>query len=176
MVYNRHRIHSAIGYMTPDEFAARWEETKQKRWQTDNEDKKCAENVAETVPKNRDPLHSEITYARHYKAYKARKICPPNERNSDLVCLFCGTATSRDEPREHIFPKSMGGDAVMPIGDVCRNCNTALSDLERSLKRENPVMAESYQIDDFQKGGETVPNANSVKANKRNTSKGRGLK
>ena len=27
-VYNRHRIHSAIGYMTPDEFAARWEETK----------------------------------------------------------------------------------------------------------------------------------------------------
>ena len=28
--YNRHRIHSAIGYMTPDEFAARWEETKTK--------------------------------------------------------------------------------------------------------------------------------------------------
>ena len=26
--YNRHRIHSAIGYMTPDELAARWEETK----------------------------------------------------------------------------------------------------------------------------------------------------
>ena len=28
--YNRHRIHSAIGYMTPNEFAARWEETKAK--------------------------------------------------------------------------------------------------------------------------------------------------
>ena len=28
--YNWHRIHSAIGYMTPNEFAARWEETKAK--------------------------------------------------------------------------------------------------------------------------------------------------
>ena len=28
--YNQHRIHSAIGYMTPNEFAARWEETKAK--------------------------------------------------------------------------------------------------------------------------------------------------
>ena len=25
--YNRHRIHSAIGYATPDEFAKRWEKT-----------------------------------------------------------------------------------------------------------------------------------------------------
>ena len=99
-----------------------------------------------------------------------------NERNSDLVCLFCGTATSRDEPREHIFPKSMGGDAVMPIGDVCRNCNTALSDLERSLKRENPVMAESYQIDDFQKGRRNSPERKQRQSKQKKYIEGEGFK
>lgn len=71
---------------------------------------------------------------------------------SDLICLFCGDKTSIDEPIEHIFPKSIGGDVTLPRGDVCQGCNNHLSRLEKSLKSSNPVMAASFQMDDFQTG------------------------
>ena len=98
-----------------------------------------------------------------------------NDRDSDLVCLFCGSTTNKDEPREHIFPKSIGGDAVLPIGDVCRNCNTELSDLEQSLKYENLVMAASFQIDGFQKGRNNNPQRKQRHKEQKKDYKGKGF-
>ena len=70
--YNRHKIHSAIGYATLDEFAKLWERSIRRRWQTDNEDKECAENVAKTDPKNRGSLQLQNTSkigSNHVNAY-----------------------------------------------------------------------------------------------------------
>ena len=100
---------------------------------------------------------------------------PTNDKGSDLVCLFCGTATGGDEPREHIFPKGIGGDTVLPIGDVCEECNAWLSGLEQSLKHENPVMAESYQIDDFQKGRNNNPQRKQRHKGQKKHFEGRGF-
>lgn len=84
----------------------------------------------------------------------------PN-RQSDCVCLYCGSTATTDkydtekEPanhREHIFPYSMGGKETLELGDVCNKCNNELSAVDRAFKHNNIMAASAWQADPNKKG------------------------
>ena len=66
-------------------------------------------------------------------------------KNSDMVCVWCGSDTKNEKSVEHIFPESIGGKITLPRGDVCLKCNMKLSHLDRRLKYGTLHMIRSYQ-------------------------------
>ena len=79
---------------------------------------------------------------------------------SDFVCLYCKSKTRCDnttvgkfvQSREHIFPKSMGGEKMLVKGDVCDECNNRLSVVDKAFKKNSLMTALAYQVDDFKQG------------------------
>ena len=89
----------------------------------------------------------------------------PN-RQSDFVCLYCGSPTTIDKSDtkkelannpEHLFPYSMGGKETLELGDVCNKCNNRLSTVDRAFKHGNILTAHAYQVDGSKKGRPRSP-------------------
>ena len=89
----------------------------------------------------------------------------PN-RQSDFVCLYCGSSTTIDKSDtkkelannpEHLFPYSMGGKETLELGDVCNKCNNRLSTVDRAFKHGNILTAHAYQVDGSKKGRPRSP-------------------
>lgn len=58
-------------------------------------------------------------------------------------CIYTGATEKTESFRnsEHIFPKCIGGIETLPKGWVCDRINNSFSSLERSLARDNPLVA-----------------------------------
>ena len=86
---------------------------------------------------------------------------------SDFVCLYCKSKTRCNnttvgkfvQSREHIFPKSMGGEKMLVKGDVCDECNNRLSVVDKAFKKNSLMTAFAYQVDDFKQGRKRNPDA-----------------
>lgn len=68
---------------------------------------------------------------------------------SDFICLYCGKQTTENEPKEHIFPESIGGNVKLKKGDVCGECNNKLGKLDALLKTGDHYMMNGYQSSPF---------------------------
>jgi hypothetical protein len=53
------------------------------------------------------------------------------------TCIWC-LQPSSDTDREHVFPEALGcpPDLTLPGSNVCRQCNTSLAHLDRSVAEE----------------------------------------
>ncbi len=68
-------------------------------------------------------------------------------------CLWCGKQTNEQNSNvEHIFPAAIGGKRTLPLGSICRACNSGLSFLDESLKYGHEIMLDAYQADGEIKG------------------------
>lgn len=70
-------------------------------------------------------------------------------KGSDLICLYCGKKTTKEEQTEHLFPESTGGNIKLKKGDVCGQCNNKLGKLDALLKTGNYYMMNGYQSSPF---------------------------
>ncbi len=80
-----------------------------------------------------------------------------------MKCIWCNHETTankllaNDEKRyankEHIFPKSLGGEKTLPLGLVCEVCNTKFDhEIESRLRKHSKEFMELYQKSSLIKG------------------------
>jgi hypothetical protein len=67
-----------------------------------------------------------------------------------LICIWCGKSTTGNKEvdhLEHVFPQSIGGVEVLYTGAVCYDCQNSLSEFDKSLRYDHPLMQYAFQID-----------------------------
>lgn len=79
-------------------------------------------------------------------------------------CFWCGFNTTADKDlartdtsfrfadREHVFPEALDGELFVPVGLVCKNCNSSLSTIDEKLKYSCLPFMELYQKSSIIKG------------------------
>ena len=70
------------------------------------------------------------------------------KENEESICLWCGKPTNvENSNREHIFPATIGGKETLPLGSVCKECNSKLGFLDEFLKYGHEAMMFAFQTD-----------------------------
>jgi hypothetical protein len=64
----------------------------------------------------------------------------PAQPAADVAqCIYCRTIDGDFGPEEHVIPESLGGDGLVIVNSVCRDCNNVLSRLDQQLIEFEPL-------------------------------------